>query len=192
MELIVKVEEFNAREWETKISTIDEEGNALPYHQLRENFLAAVEVVTKGMDGGAAKAFIGDSLTDAYNDLIIEINQEEEGNFPSMPKKERAKRVKPEGDGNSERKRSVVASDEEKVYGYGAGTKTASFINSVIGSGEKGITMEEVKNLPWNDSKASYGNTLKKFKDDGLMVVKEKRIYWVVEGVQTGEIEVAE
>jgi hypothetical protein len=64
-------------------------------------------------------------------------------------------------------------------FGFRMNSNKHHFALAIKKAGKKGITMADVRELPWNTNKAAYPSTLKELKDGGYAKVTDGRIYFV-------------
>lgn len=90
--------------------------------------------------------------------------------------KAKADGKKENGKGHAQHEAPKKQETKKNDYGFRVGSKADLFLESVL-KGKKGISMEEVKALPWNENKATYFGYAARLIKQGAIKRDEGKFY---------------
>jgi len=161
--LKAKIKELNdAGILENKVKTV-----AVSKPVMVDSFLKAIEAIP---EGSAEEKAIPKDVTVLYN-AYVDVLEDKVLAIPVV-----VKEIVSEGTEGKKEKvtRNGIEKDE---FGFRIGSKMNLFAKAIS---EKSLTMGEVKELPWNEKKATYFGTFSKLKKEGKAAIDENKKMFVV------------
>ncbi len=80
---------------------------------------------------------------------------------------------------NEETGTLLTKSSQRDEFGFLISSKTYLFLEQMSAAGNAGITMNDVRNAEWNSKKSDFYEAVRKLVNEGRIIKKDSRMYWL-------------